>query len=53
VDPDTYVYWDQVHPTSRVHQLIGDYARTLVPAPGTLVLLLIGAGAAVRRRRAA
>jgi phospholipase/lecithinase/hemolysin len=34
VDPDEYVFWDYVHPTTRVHQLIAD----LVLSDLTLVL---------------
>jgi phospholipase/lecithinase/hemolysin len=53
IDPDTYVYWDQVHPTSRVHQLIGDYALTLLPEPGAVVLIVVGLLGVQHRRRAA
>jgi phospholipase/lecithinase/hemolysin len=53
-DPDTYVFWDQIHPTSRTHQELGDYVALFVPAPGPVGLLLTGLGMiASRRRRAA
>lgn len=53
-NPDDYVFWDQVHPTSRVHALIGEYAARVVPAPGLTGLAALGWSLlAIRRRRAA
>jgi phospholipase/lecithinase/hemolysin len=41
-NPDEFLFWDDVHPTSRGHEIIGDFAlRTLqednqhVPEPAT------------------
>ncbi|MEJ1934520.1 PEP-CTERM sorting domain-containing protein, partial [Nostoc sp. NIES-2111] len=25
-NPDEYLFWDEQHPTSRAHQILGDYA---------------------------
>ncbi|MGD9690207.1 MAG: SGNH/GDSL hydrolase family protein [Phycisphaerales bacterium] len=50
VDPDAFVFWDQVHPTARVHQSIGDAALRVVPAPGAASVLVMGL-LAMRRRR--
>lgn len=45
-----YIYWDGVHPTSRVH---GIFAQG-IPEPGSMLLLCFaGAGWATRRHRAA
>jgi phospholipase/lecithinase/hemolysin len=42
-DPDVHLFWDEVHPTTRVH---GEIARAayvaLVPEPGTIALLAVG-----------
>ena len=31
VDPDTYLYWDSVHPTAAVHEIVADYVETVIP----------------------
>lgn len=56
-NPDTFLFWDGVHPTAAGHRVLaaGFLAQvTAVPEPGTLVLLagglLVVAGAARRRR---
>jgi phospholipase/lecithinase/hemolysin len=39
VDPDTFLFWDQIHPTARTHELIAARALgMIVPEPGALVL---------------
>lgn len=40
VDPDTYLFWDDVHPTARAHAILGQ----VVPIPAALPLLLSGLG---------
>jgi phospholipase/lecithinase/hemolysin len=58
-DPDSYLFWDSVHPTTAAHQLLGDsFAAAVaepIPEPASLVLLSLGIAlaAAARRRRAA
>lgn len=52
--PETYFYWDDVHFTTRGHQLIGDFAyQAVVPEPLTILgsLTAVGFGAAYKRRR--
>lgn len=51
--PDSYIFWDRVHPTARIHALMGEYARDRIPAPGTVAFLALGSCFAMRRRRAA
>lgn len=58
--PDNYYYFDEIHPTRRVHQIIGedmaDFLETqkitTVPEPSTVVTLIscIGAIALLRRK---
>ena len=50
----TSIFFDDVHPTARVHQLLGMQALSQVPEPGTALMLGAGLGlAAWARRRAA
>jgi phospholipase/lecithinase/hemolysin len=35
-DPDTYFWWDEVHPTTRVHELLGDAATEAILYPASL-----------------
>lgn len=44
VDPAGYVFWDPIHPTTEVHQLMAAEAFRAVPLPGTLPLLLMAIG---------
>lgn len=54
-NPDEYLFWDDIHPTARAHQLVADamYAA-LVPEPQGLLLIAVAGGAVMvlRRRRA-
>jgi phospholipase/lecithinase/hemolysin len=40
-NPDQYIFWDTVHPTARVHQILGDAFTAAVPEPSTLALFVI------------
>ena len=57
-DPDAYVFWDSVHPTTAAHQVLGNaFAAAVaepIPEPASIALLSLGIGlaAAARRRRA-
>ena len=41
-NPDEFVFWDRVHPTTVVHSLIANAIFAAVPEPSTLPLLLAG-----------
>ena len=38
-----YLFWDTVHPTTEIQQLVGEVAFASVPEPASLTLLLIAA----------
>jgi phospholipase/lecithinase/hemolysin len=54
-NPDQYLFWDDVHPTARAHEILArEMRRALVAEPGTLVLMGLGLlviGLVHRRRR--
>lgn len=53
-DPDSFLFWDLVHPTTYTHALLGAQfaARIANPEPETIVLLLMGlVGLFAARRR--
>ncbi|OUL17788.1 hypothetical protein BV378_37800 [Nostoc sp. RF31YmG] len=59
-NPDEYLYWDPIHPTTRAHQLLADAAFSAikaksVPEPstalGTLAIGAWGAAAVLKRKR--
>jgi hypothetical protein len=42
-DPDQYLFWDNVHPTTQAHQLLGDqFAAAVVPLPAAVWLFGFG-----------
>jgi outer membrane lipase/esterase len=53
-DPNEYLFWDPIHPTTAGHRLIADAAMAeLVPEPSILLLLMTGLmamGGAARRQ---
>jgi phospholipase/lecithinase/hemolysin len=53
-DPDQHLFWDSVHPTTRVHSILAAEVARAIPAPATIVLLgagLVAATVAGRRWR--
>lgn len=55
-DPDSYLFWDTIHPTAAGHELLGLAAREAIPEPATLLLFgfgLLGLGAMKRRKKTA
>lgn len=42
VDPDTYLFWDDIHPTTRGHNLLGQAALKLIEPYGCLVPIAPG-----------
>jgi len=41
-DPDQYLFWDTVHPTAHVHDILGTEFAAAVPEPQTWHLLALG-----------
>lgn len=54
-NPDEHIFWDSLHPTARVHAILGaQMAVAAIPEPGTWALMGVGVLViAVARRRAA
>ncbi len=52
-NPDNSIFWDRVHPTARIHALMGEFGAARVPAPGSVAIIAGGALLATRRRRGA
>ena len=50
-DPNSYLFWDGVHPTAAGHALLGDAMAAAVPEPASAALLALGLGVAARLRR--
>jgi phospholipase/lecithinase/hemolysin len=56
-DPENYLFWDYIHPTTVGHQIIGNAAfdalaedATQVPEPSSIALVIIGIGGLLRCR---
>ena len=49
---DAYAFWDDVHPTTQVLQVLGNALVAFVPEPGTGMLVAFGVVAIAVRRRA-
>ena len=50
-DPDTWLFWDGVHPTTAGHALLGAQFAAAVPEPGSMGLLLAALAALILRVR--
>jgi phospholipase/lecithinase/hemolysin len=50
-DPNHYLFWDGLHPTAAGHELIGLAAAKVVPEPTSAVLLVVGGGLLLTRRK--
>ena len=48
----TYMFWDELHPTTQAHALIGAAMAAAVPEPEAWALMLMGLGLVAWRLRA-
>ena len=51
-NPNEYIFWDGIHPTAAAHQLLGNFASSVVPVPAAAWLFVSGVAAlgALRRK---
>jgi phospholipase/lecithinase/hemolysin len=43
--PDSYLFWDELHPSARAHQVLGEqFFAASVPEPGTLPMVIAACG---------
>ncbi|MCV2348797.1 SGNH/GDSL hydrolase family protein [Paucibacter sp. Y2R2-4] len=47
--PESYMYWDRVHPSAVTHQILGQSMLAAVPEPQTLLLMAVGVLALLAR----
>ena len=54
-NPDEFLFWDGLHPTSAGQSIIGEQVRALyaIPEPGSVTLLIVGIAYLLRVRRRA
>lgn len=50
LDPDTFVFWDNQHPSRVAHGLLGEQALAAIPEPASVAVLGLLAGVTLRRR---
>lgn len=44
LDPQTHIFWDDVHPTTQIHALLADAYLSQVPTPGAILFFITGLG---------
>ena len=50
--PNSYIYWDNIHPTAAVHQILGNQMLAAVPEPQAMLMMAAGLlGLLALRRR--
>ncbi|WP_254445325.1 SGNH/GDSL hydrolase family protein [Anabaena sp. UHCC 0204] len=54
-NPDKYLFWDNLHPTTAAHDIVAESARAMIPEPPTTLSLLgmaaLGATGVIKRKR--